>query len=117
MSSKTPRSTGSAPTSEKAPAPAGGDANASDPLARLRERVERAAAEIERLRDENARLAERVAGLAAHEVFADGDAAIPSIAAGEDPEELKARIEGFIEALDRVLAARSEAPMTSPTEE
>jgi broad specificity phosphatase PhoE len=101
-----------------APAPAATPAGAhADPLARLRERVERAAAEIERLREENARLAERVAGLAEHEVFASGEAALPKLAAGEDPEELKARIEGFIDALDRVLAARSEAPMSSPTHE
>ena len=61
-------------------------------LARLRERVEAAAAEIERLRAENARLAER----AAH---AD-DASLPM--AG-DPAALRDTIQGFIDAVDRVL--------------
>ena len=63
---------------------------------RLRDRVEAAAQEIERLREENARLADRVARI--------GDASGPAIPVGEgDPAALRASIQGFIDAVDRVL--------------
>lgn len=72
-------------------------------LDRLRERVEAAAAEIERLRTENADLAERVRSLAALEASgADPDAL--GVAFDEDPEELRARVQHFIDAIDRMLA-------------
>lgn len=66
-------------------------------LRRLRDRVETAAQEIERLRAENASLAARVAELQ------DGDPG-GLLAPGESPEALRARVEAFIATLDRVLA-------------
>ncbi|MDX1419647.1 MAG: hypothetical protein R3181_06745 [Rubricoccaceae bacterium] len=71
-------------------------------LAQLRDRVEAAAQEMERLRAENTALAARVAEVQ------DGDApgaAAPALLAGEDPEKLRAQIRGFIEAIDQVLNA------------
>ena len=69
-------------------------------LVQLRDRVEAAAREVERLREENAALAERVAEL---QVGAGG---LPSpLLPGGDPEKLKAQIQGFIDAIDRVLSA------------
>ncbi|OZC01573.1 hypothetical protein [Rubricoccus marinus] len=67
-------------------------------LARLRERVEAAVQEILRLRQENTRLAERVAEI--------GDASGPGLQLGDrDPAELRASIQGFIDAVDAALAA------------
>ena len=66
-------------------------------LRRLRDRVETAAREIERLRAENAALAARVAELQ------EGDPGA-LLAPGESPEALRARVEAFIATLDRVLA-------------
>ena len=66
-------------------------------LDRLRDRVERAAAEIERLRAENRDLAARVREIDA------GDAGL-SLDLGADPAEMRAQVEGFIEAVDRLLA-------------
>ena len=67
-------------------------------LLRLRERVEAAASEIERLRSENVRLAERLART-------DG-ASGPALPMGDqDPAALRASIQSFIDAVDRVLAA------------
>ncbi|MEM6326194.1 MAG: hypothetical protein AAF791_03665 [Bacteroidota bacterium] len=63
-------------------------------LMRLRDRVAAAAAEIERLREENAALAERVAHLSG------GDAGIEL---SGDPAQLRTTIQGFIDAIDRVL--------------
>jgi len=71
-------------------------------LAQLRDRVEAAAREVERLRAENAALAERVAALQAEGGVAPAGPALPG---GEDPERLRAQIRGFIEAIDRVLHA------------
>jgi hypothetical protein len=68
-------------------------------LTRLRDRVETAAREIERLRTENAALAHRVAELQ------DSGAPHPLLSDGEPPEALRARVEAFIASLDRVLAA------------
>ncbi len=69
-------------------------------LARLRERVEAAAREIERLRTDNAALAARVGELQ-DAVGDDGPA--PSLPG--DPDTLRARVKGFIDAIDDVLAA------------
>ena len=72
-------------------------------LAQLRDRVEAAAREVERLREENAALAERVAALQSGSGLA--APAGPALPGGEDPEKLKAQIQGFIEAIDQVLHA------------
>ena len=68
-------------------------------LRHLRDRVEAAAREIERLRAENAALAERVSAMQ------ESRDAAPSFSFGgeEDSAALKARIEGFIEAIDGLL--------------
>jgi len=88
-----------------------------DPLLRLRERVERAVAEIERLRRENAALAERIQSVAQDPLFKTGDAVEPpSLALDEDPEALREKINDFIEALDRVLAERSSDLPTEPSD-
>ena len=75
-------------------------ANAAAALERLRLRVGDALRELDRLRAENDRLAARVAEL---ETEADRAADAVTIA-GEDPEALRAKVEGFIEALDQYLA-------------
>ena len=72
-------------------------------LDRLRERVEAAAAEIERLRAENADLAARVRSLAALEAAGTTPDAL-GLAFGEDPEALRAKVQHFIDAIDRLLA-------------
>ena len=66
-------------------------------LDRLRDRVEKAAREIERLRAENLELAARVREI-------DAGAGGPSLDFGGDPAEMRAQVEGFIEAVDRLLA-------------
>ena len=67
-------------------------------LSQLRDRVEAAVREIERLRSENAALAKRLLEL-------QDDASAPSFAFGdgEDTEALRARVEGFIGLVDRLL--------------
>ncbi|GAB5536663.1 MAG: hypothetical protein Rubg2KO_29120 [Rubricoccaceae bacterium] len=70
-------------------------------LARLRERVETAAREIERLRAENAELAAQVA-----------ESGGPALPLDGEPEDVRAQIQGFIDAIDRVL----EAPEASADE-
>ena len=79
-------------------------------VARLRERVEDAVAEVERLRAQNAALAERVAAL--QQEMGNEALALPG---GSDPEALRAKIEGFIAAIDDVLAV-SEEPGSNGTE-
>ena len=70
-------------------------------LVHLRDRVEAAAREVERLREENATLTARVAELQAGTMAPNGGIAL----CGEgDAEKLKAKIQGFIEAIDRVLS-------------
>ena len=70
-------------------------------LERLRERVERAAQELVRLRQENAALAARLHAL-------ESEAALPQegtlLGLPEDPETLRRRVTGFIEAIDQYLA-------------
>jgi hypothetical protein len=71
-------------------------------LHRLRDRVEAAAAEIERLRAENAALAERVAALR------DSQDTSPSFSfggGGEDPDALREKVQGFIDTIDGLLGA------------
>lgn len=99
----------STPSDTSANHSASGEFGGPDPLARLRERVEKAAHEIERLRQENARLAERVAELAQEDIMP-ADQHPAAVTIGENPEELKQKIQGFIDALDRVLAERSTRP-------
>jgi len=67
-------------------------------LVQLRGRIEAAAQEVERLRRENAALAARVA-----ELEAEPGSGAPAFLTGGDPEKLKAQIQGFIDAIDRVL--------------
>jgi hypothetical protein len=70
-------------------------------LGHLRDRVEAAAREVERLREENAALAARVLELEPGGGAAPrGGLALPE---GEDVEKLRAKLRGFIEAIDRVL--------------
>lgn len=71
-----------------------------DVLERLRDRVEVAARELRRLRDENAHLVERIRELEAHP--ATSPSALP-LSLDKDPELLRRRITGFIEAIDRYL--------------
>ncbi len=70
-------------------------------LSHLRDRVEAAVREIERLRSENAALAKRLLELQDHE------AAAPSFAfgEGEDPDVLRTRVQGFIALVDDLLQA------------
>ena len=69
-------------------------------LSHLRDRVESAAREIERLRAENAALGQRLAEL-------QQDSSAPSFAFGESEstEALKERVQGFIDLVDGLLAA------------
>ena len=74
-------------------------------LSHLRERVFAAAQELERLRTENAALAQRVLELQ------DGRDAAPSFAFGEaggDAEAVRQRVQGFIDAIDTLLAREAE---------
>ncbi len=80
------------------PPPPDGSDHGLRALERLRERVEQAAAEIGRLRRENARLADRVEELAALA----GEAA--GVTIGGDPAALRQQVEGFVDAIDRMLA-------------
>ncbi len=89
------------------PSPAGvprSDAGHADwrSLSHLRDRVDAAAREIERLRAENAALAKRVLELQ------DNRENAPSFAfgeAGEDPDALRQKVQGFIDTIDRLLDA------------
>lgn len=88
------------------PPPPDGSDHGLRALERLRERVEQAATEIGRLREENTQLARRVDELAALA----GDAA--GVRIGGDAEALREQVEDFIDAIDRMLAdpPSSEAP-------
>ena len=78
-------------------------------LSTLRDRVEAAAREIERLRSENAALGRRLVEL-------QNDERAPSFAFGEDedPEALKARVQGFIDLVDGLLASPSPPEIAAP---
>ena len=71
-------------------------------LSRLRDRVEAAAREVERLRAENAALARRVLELQdARDVPA---TSFSFGGEGEDVEALRARVQGFIDTIDGLLS-------------
>ena len=72
---------------------------------RLRQRVEQAAATIERLRAENRRLRDRVEELEAQPAFPEDETVF---ALDDDPEEVKERIRRFIDAIDTYLEASPE---------
>jgi len=82
-------------------------------MERLRKRVEAAVAEIERLRTENAALSERVEALAAH---GNAGEATQGLALEGDPDTLREQVEGFIEAIDRMLAVPSASDDESASE-
>lgn len=69
-------------------------------LERLRDRVETAAYEMSRLRDENAALSNRIKEL---EIRPDVDPTGTFFALDQEPEQLKRRINAFIEAIDSYL--------------
>lgn len=73
-------------------------------MEQLRKRVEEAVTEIKRLRAENANLAERVEELSSHEVVGE---TTPGLKVEGDPDALREQVEGFIEAIDRMLAVPS----------
>jgi hypothetical protein len=78
----------------------GRDVPASPPaLERLRAHVNRAADEIKRLRDENRRLRQRVQTLERRPAVGEGQAFITL----DHPEDLRRRIEGFIDTIDAYL--------------
>ena len=94
-------------------------------LERLRERIEAAVAEIERLRTANAALAERVQTLADDAVARSDDSGLPTLTLEGDPADLRNKVESFIEAVDRMLAepgtpiaeAEADAPDGEPSSE
>ncbi|NNF59492.1 MAG: hypothetical protein HKN04_14745 [Rhodothermaceae bacterium] len=73
-------------------------------LVRLRDRVEAAVREIERLRAENMALMARVAALQEETASGGEGTTLPLFAEVEDADALKARIQGFIDTLDQLLA-------------
>ena len=80
-------------------------------LSTLRDRVDAAVREIERLRSENVALGKRLADL-------QHDADAPSFAFGESesPEALKARVQGFIDLVDGLLATPASNGQASATD-
>ncbi len=70
-------------------------------LERLREKVETAARELGRLREENAALAERLRALEARTPTVPDGAVVLTL--DEEPEAVRRKVEGFIEALDKYL--------------
>lgn len=72
--------------------------NEQESLAALREYVSKAVDEIVRLRAQNKALARRLSQLESKQ----GAAAI-DLAGADDPEELRATISGFIDAIDRYI--------------
>ena len=83
------------------PRPEAAPRNELRALAQLRDRVEAAALEVERLRAENAALAARVAELEAGA----SSPALSLFAEDEGVEKLRVKIQGFIAAIDQVLNA------------
>ncbi|PAP75653.1 hypothetical protein [Rubrivirga marina] len=72
-------------------------------LSHLRDRVDAAVREIERLRSENAALAKRL--LEIQETGAGGSSPSFAFGEGEDPAALKARVQGFLDLVDGLLQA------------
>lgn len=77
------------------------------PFRRLHDTIQRAVAEISRLRDENALLKDKMSELESsiqskQDLFGDGS-----------PEEIREQIEGFITTIDSVLAEQKASPRTS----
>ena len=91
------------PAAETADATARGSVRlkGTQSLERLRDRVRQAARELARLRQENATLHDRLAALESRPAV-DPDATAV-LGFDEDPEALRAKIEGFIEAIDAYL--------------
>lgn len=87
-------------------------ARAEQALVRLRDRVTEAVAELERLREENERLAERVRVLAESEVLRDTPVGLPAPLDG-DPEALRLQVRSFIEAIDQALNQDAGTPPPS----
>lgn len=90
--------------STDAPATGGGRTIALKPpeaLKRLRDRVEQAVGELERLRAENTRLAERLRDLEARSGVTPHEAT--GLLFDDDPDALRTKIEGFIAAIDQHL--------------
>jgi len=75
-------------------------------LERLRDRVKKAAHELERLRKENTALAERIRQLETRPAV-DFDGTV--LAFDEDPEALREKVESFIRSIDTYLAKEEEA--------
>ena len=69
-------------------------------LERLRDRVENVAHELKRLREENQALSERIRELESRPGV---DAQGTFLSLDHDPEQLRRKISGFIEAIDRYL--------------
>lgn len=70
-------------------------------LERLRDRVQAAVHELDRLRKENAALTERIEDLEARPAL-DVDGTL--LAFDENPDTLREKVEGFIHAIDQYLA-------------
>lgn len=83
-----------------APVPGGSPTADLSALERLRERVELAARELKRLRQENQALAGRIQAL---EARTSGHTDQTLLAVDDPPEALEQRIRRFIQAIDRYL--------------
>ncbi len=101
---------------DEQPAARAGDGSSSMPkgpvalkppqsLERLRERVRTAARELDRLRKENDRLLEHIKEL---ETRPPVDLEGTVLVLDEDPEALREKVEGFIQAIDRYLAPETD---------
>ena len=82
-------------------APRAGGLKGTRSLRKLRDRVELAAHELIRLREENAALQLRIEELEAMPASVGGDAGM--LLFDTDPETLKRKVEGFIQSIDNYL--------------
>ena len=102
-------------------APSEAEPGRSDPrpewrsLSHLRDRVDAAVREIERLRSENAALAKRLIEI---QESGTGTGNTPSFSfgEGEDTGALKTRVQGFIDAIDDLLTAEGTAARPTGTD-
>ncbi len=76
-------------------------------LQRLRDRIEAAARELDRLRAENAAL---VASLEGGDAGVAGGGGMAEVFRADNPDALRAQIEGFIAAIDEVLREPAALP-------